>query len=86
VRPQAFSFEANHCSWPIIDNVGGQNYQHLVQASEKFKEGQRRNSIMQSIASGLSKEQINVLAAFYADIPVADCADKKTVRQLTETA
>jgi cytochrome c553 len=62
--------KAVNTSYP---NLAGQNFQYLVQALEKFKNGQRHNSIMQSIASGLSQEQINDLAAFYANIPAADC-------------
>jgi cytochrome c553 len=54
-------------------NLAGQNYQYLVQTMEKFKNGQRRDSIMRSIAAGLSAEQISDLAAYYAHIPRADC-------------
>jgi cytochrome c553 len=54
-------------------NLAGQNYQYLVQTLEKFKNGQRRDSIMRSIATGLSEEQISDLAAFYAHIPKVDC-------------
>ncbi|MGD8568503.1 MAG: cytochrome c [Gammaproteobacteria bacterium] len=62
--------KAVNTSYP---NLAGQNYQYLVQALGKFKSGERRNSLMQSIASGLSDEQINDLAAFYANISKSDC-------------
>lgn len=54
-------------------NLTGQNYQYLVQAIENFKTGERRNSIMQSITSGLSEKQIKDVAAYYASVSVADC-------------
>jgi cytochrome c553 len=57
-------------------NLAGQNYQYLVHALNKFKHGQRDNSLMQGIASGLSEDQIKHLAAYYASITAADCKQK----------
>lgn len=62
--------KAVNTSYP---NLAGQNYQYLVQALNKYKKGQRVNSLMQGIAAGLSEDQIKHLAAFYASLSAADC-------------
>ncbi|MGN8160566.1 c-type cytochrome [Salinisphaera sp. SWV1] len=54
-------------------NLAGQNYQYLVQQLQRFKSGQRNNAIMHGIASGLSKTQIQDLAAYYSSMKKAAC-------------
>ncbi|MDA3920184.1 MAG: cytochrome c [Salinisphaera sp.] len=58
-------------------NLAGQNYQYLVQALEHFKQGERNNSIMHGIASGLSKGQIQNLAAYFSSVQNASCGTNK---------
>jgi len=50
-------------------NLAGQNYKYLVQQLHRFKSGKRNNAIMHGIASGLSKQQIKDLAAYYSSLP-----------------
>jgi len=52
-------------------NLATQNYQYLVDQLQKFKSGERKNSIMQALVSGLSDQQIEDLSAYYASIKVA---------------
>lgn len=54
-------------------NLAGQNYQYLVQQLQSFKSGQRNNGIMHAMASGLSKTQIQDLAAYYSSLKGASC-------------
>ena len=65
--------KAVNTSYP---NLAGQNYQYLLDQLKNFKTGQRNNAIMQSIASGLTEQQMEDLAAYYANIPIAECAQK----------
>lgn len=58
-------------------NLAGQNYQYLLQALERFKKGERNNSIMHGMASGLSKAQMQNLAAYYSSVQNASCGTKK---------
>lgn len=57
-------------------NLAGQNYQYLVQQMQSFKSGQRNNAIMHAMTSGLSKVQIQDLAAYFSSIKNAACNDK----------
>lgn len=54
-------------------NLAGQNYQYLVQQLQRFKSGQRNNGVMHGMASGLSKTQIQDLAAYYSGLKSAAC-------------
>lgn len=65
--------KAINTSYPNLD---GQNYQYLVDQLTKFKKGERQNAIMRSMAMGLSTEQIQDLAAYYAKIDNANCGQK----------
>jgi cytochrome c553 len=60
--------KAVNTSYP---NLAAQNYQYLVDQLKKFKTGERQNSIMQALASGLSDEQIEDLSAYYASLKTA---------------
>lgn len=57
-------------------NLAGQNYQYLVHAIKRFKDGKRPNDIMHSMASGLSKKQIGDLAAYFSSIHSIACKKK----------
>ena len=49
---------------PIYPNVGGQKEQYLAEQLKAFRDGSRRNDIMQPQAQGLSDTQIANLAAY----------------------
>lgn len=49
---------------PIYPNVGGQKEQYLVEQLKAFRDGSRKNDIMQPQAQGLSNTQIANLAAY----------------------
>lgn len=57
-------------SLPANPNLAGQNEKYFVAQMQAFVMGQkgpRFNPVMQALATGLSKEQINDIAAFYAE-------------------
>lgn len=58
-------------------NLAGQNYRYLTQQLEAFKKGSRQNAIMHSMASSLSKQQIQDLAAYYSGLTNTKCDSKK---------
>lgn len=49
-------------------NLTGQNYQYLVTQLNRFKNGERKNATMHSMASGLSEQQIKDIAAYFSSI------------------
>lgn len=49
---------------PVYPNVGGQKEQYLAEQLKAFRDGSRRNDIMQPQAQGLSDTQIANLAAY----------------------
>jgi cytochrome c553 len=46
--------------------LGGQHYDYLVQALKAYRSGDRENAIMAGFAAGLSDQDIEDLAAWYA--------------------
>lgn len=58
-------------------NLAGQNYRYLTQQLEAFKSGSRQNAIMHAMASTLSKQQIQDLAAYYSGLAGKKCDSKK---------
>ncbi len=46
--------------------LGGQHYDYLVHALKAYRSGDRENAIMAGFASGLSDQDIEDLAAWYA--------------------
>lgn len=46
--------------------LAGQHYDYLVQALSDYKSGKRNNAIMKGFAAGLSKKDIEDLAAWFA--------------------
>jgi len=65
---------ATNSSYP---NLAGQHYHYIVNQLKRFKNGQRDNSLMHGITSGLSAEQIQDLAAYYASIRIGRCPRNK---------
>jgi cytochrome c553 len=57
-------------------NLAGQNYQYLVKAIERFKNGQRPNDVMHSMTIGLSEKQVRDLAAYFSSIHSVTCKKK----------
>jgi cytochrome c553 len=53
-------------STPDQPILAGQHYDYLVQALTDYKSGRRTNPIMKGFAAGLSKQDIEDLAAWFA--------------------
>lgn len=49
---------------PIYPNLGGQKEQYLAEQLKAFRDGSRKNAIMQPQAQGLNDTQIANLAAY----------------------
>jgi cytochrome c553 len=49
--------------------IGGQYADYLAKALRDYKSGQRKNAIMAGFAQGLSKQDVENLAAYYASQP-----------------
>ena len=54
---------------PDYPKLGGQHADFLAKALRDYKSGQRKNAIMQGFAAGLSRQDIDNLAAYYASQP-----------------
>ncbi len=55
---------------PGAAHLAGQEEVYLVKALKDFKTGARNNEMMSVLAPGLSDQDIDDLAAYYASIPV----------------
>lgn len=53
---------------PLVPNLAGQKEAYIVKTLKDFREGKRNNSIMRSMASGLSDADIADLAAFFSSL------------------
>lgn len=53
---------------PIYPNVAGQKDQYLVAQLKAFRDGSRRNTIMEPMAKGLTDTQIAHLAAYVSGL------------------
>lgn len=51
---------------PLFPKIGGQHAGYIVQALEDYKTGVRREPVMAAFATGLSKQDREDLAAWYA--------------------
>jgi cbb3-type cytochrome c oxidase subunit III len=51
---------------PTFPNLQGQHPQYLVKQLTEFKEGKRKNSVMNGMAAALSPEDMRNVSAFYA--------------------
>jgi cytochrome c553 len=58
--------EGNKPSDPTQPILAGQHYDYLVRALTDYKVGRRNNPIMKGFAAGLSKKDIEDLAAWFA--------------------
>ena len=56
---------------PDYPKLGGQYADFLAKALRDYKSGARKNPIMQGFAAGLSRQDIDNLAAHYAAQPAA---------------
>nr|WP_137936749.1 cytochrome c [Chitinivorax sp. B] len=54
---------------PDFPKLAGQYKDYLIQAMKDYKSGKRKNAIMAPQAQGLSKDDINNLAAYFASQP-----------------
>lgn len=62
--------EGFRMAYPEVVSVpllGGQSEAYLVAALKAYRAGDRNNTTMRAIAASLSDEDINDLAAYYAD-------------------
>jgi cytochrome c553 len=55
--------------WP---NLAGQKEQYLIASLKAYRDGQRQDAIMAPLSSGLSDEDIENLAAWYASLACGD--------------
>lgn len=62
-------------------NLAGQNYQYLLHQLQAFKDGQRSNPMMHSMTAGLSKEQMQDLAAYFASLGPKKCKTGKSQKK-----
>jgi cytochrome c553 len=53
---------------PMWPNLAGQKAQYTVIQLKAFKSGERKNAIMQGIASGLSDTDMDNVAAYFASL------------------
>jgi cytochrome c553 len=57
--------------------LAGQYYDYIVQALTDYKSGRRNNAIMKGFASGLSKQDIEDVAAWFASQPTTPLHDQR---------
>jgi len=65
---------------PTYPKLAGQHPDYLVKALQDYRSGARKNPIMAGFAGGLSDEDINDLAAFFAS-QAGDLHDLSKVEQ-----
>ncbi len=53
---------------PDIPNLTGQKEAYLIKATKDFRNGSRKNPMMNSIAQGLSDDDIANLAAYFSSL------------------
>jgi cytochrome c553 len=53
---------------PLVPNLAGQKEAYLDKALKDFREGKRDSSVMRSMASNLSDDDIANLAAYFAGL------------------
>jgi cytochrome c553 len=54
---------------PDYPKLGGQHADFIAKALRDYKSGQRKNAIMAGFAAGLSRQDIDNLAAYYGSQP-----------------
>ena len=73
---------ATNPEWP---NLAGQNVDYLALQLREFRDGKRANALMaQSLLSGFSDQDLNVIASHYSQLPpvTADGSSSSDVRDL----
>ncbi|AOU99096.1 hypothetical protein BI364_15130 [Acidihalobacter yilgarnensis] len=66
---------------PQYPNLAGQNFKYLVKQLTDFKDGRRKNAIMNGMTAKLSAEDIDHLAAFFASqTPRSATGDQRLVK------
>jgi cytochrome c553 len=53
---------------PMWPNLAGQNAQYFIKQMQDFRDGRRSDPMMASFAAGVSDEDIENLAAYYASL------------------
>jgi cytochrome c553 len=53
-----------------IPNLAGQHYQYLLAQLKAFKNGTRKNSLMQEMVLSLSLQQMKDIAAYFASVKI----------------
>ena len=61
--------DGNTPSDPSYPRLAGQYSDYLLRALRDYQSGARKNAIMSGIASGLSRADMENLAAYYASLP-----------------
>ena len=51
-----------------VPKLGGQHAQYIVDALKAYKAGDRKHTTMRAIAGSLSEQDMNDLAAYYAEV------------------
>ncbi len=59
-------FKAAYPKVYSVPKIGGQNYDYIVLALKAYRDGDRTNETMHAIASSLSDQDIDDLAAYYS--------------------
>ncbi len=55
---------------PNYPNLAGQQTAYFIKAMNDYKNGDRKDAVMNGVVSSLSDNDIKNLAAFYASLPV----------------
>ena len=55
---------------PASPNLAGISTAYFIDSMEKFKSGERPATIMDRIAKGYTEEQIEIMAEYFAELPV----------------
>jgi cytochrome c553 len=53
-----------------VPNLAGQHYEYLMEQLIAFKEGTRRNGVMNEMVRPMSLAQLRNVAAYYSTVPV----------------
>lgn len=68
--------DGNSSENPAIPKLAGQQSAYFIQEIKEFKSGNRKNSLMEPIAAGLSDPDAEDLSAYYASLkPTAEKVD-----------
>lgn len=53
---------------PNYPNIGGQNEEYLYLSLKAYKDGTRKNNLMNGLVAGLSDQDLKDLAAYYSSL------------------